>query len=271
MSNISFIFKKTYSPPEFDSESSEVVNNGESTILQVDGGQEPFDCQIVGGDGTGFTVEGVSNGCKVTAGENATGYIQVQATDNQNNQTGVWSIGGLDCTSCTEITWDDVTSGETVVREDSTIVAINSGACGYYNWSVSGAGFSLQHSKTYGTSNVLNANGSACGSAIITVTDACGNTVEGSVRCTTGSWDSCYSSLYGGCNGDYVDFYDTPITYSEIKCRTGGTTGRTPSQWISLINNSTNCQNNNATIEGGSHDGACPGNWCAVTRFSWDC
>jgi hypothetical protein len=57
-----------------------------------------------------------------------------------------------------------------------------------YIWSVSGNGFSLSQSQTTGLSNTLNADGTACGAATITVTDNDGSSVAGYVRCTVGKW-----------------------------------------------------------------------------------
>jgi len=62
------------------------------------------------------------------------------------------------------------------------------GGCPPYTWSVSGNGFSLQESQTTGLTNTLIADGTACGSATITVTGCDGNSVTGHVRCTTGLW-----------------------------------------------------------------------------------
>jgi len=53
---------------------------------------------------------------------------------------------------------------------------------------VSGAGFSLTSAETDGLTNTLEADGTACGSATITVTDDCGESCTGYVRCTTGRW-----------------------------------------------------------------------------------
>ena len=57
------------------------------------------------------------------------------------------------------------------------------GGCLPYTFSVGGNGFSM-------TDNTLFADETACGTATIIVTDACGNNATGYVRCTTGSWGS---------------------------------------------------------------------------------
>jgi hypothetical protein len=62
------------------------------------------------------------------------------------------------------------------------------GKCPPYSWSVAGTGFSLQATVTEAPENVLISAQSCCGSAIVTVTDGCGNITEGSVRGATGIW-----------------------------------------------------------------------------------
>lgn len=92
------------------------------------------------------------------------------------------------CANVTPIAWDDGASADTVAQSSSVGVAVQDGL-GPYNWSVSGTGFTLTHAQTAGVSNILNAGGSACGSATITVADQCGST-SGLVRCTTGAWSA---------------------------------------------------------------------------------
>jgi hypothetical protein len=198
MGNISLIFNRTYFPPEFNSEDPGAVEAGESIDLIIDGGQAPFDCQIVGGTGSGFTVEGISNGCRLTAGENPSGYVQIQATDNQGNQTGTWSVGGVDCSSCIDISFDYSIGEGPLDREDSLIIGVEStgSSCGYFDWTVSGTGFSLQNTRTYTNTNVLITDNIACGSAIVTVTDACGHTTTGEFRCSYGGYHSCVVTGY---------------------------------------------------------------------------
>jgi hypothetical protein len=87
------------------------------------------------------------------------------------------------------MTWDDATSADTIAQSDSVTVAVQDGL-GDYNWTVAGGqGFTLSNAVTSGTSNTLNTDATACGTAVITVTDECGTVVTGEVRCTTGQWD----------------------------------------------------------------------------------
>ena len=83
-------------------------------------------------------------------------------------------------------------------------------ACPPYSWSVSGTGFHFDSASgpTTATTNAdletleLWADGTACGSATISVTDGCGDTTTGYVRCTSGQWDLVCDSLLpdGNCN-----------------------------------------------------------------------
>lgn len=89
-----------------------------------------------------------------------------------------------------KITWDDTNSAATIERNKGCAVAITDeqGKGGPYYWSVSGNGFRFEVSKTDTTNNTLLANGTACGTATVKVTDCGGKTATGYVRCTTGAW-----------------------------------------------------------------------------------
>jgi len=63
-----------------------------------------------------------------------------------------------------------------------------SGGSPPYTWSMSASGFSLMANQTTVTSNTLCADDSACGAAIVSVTDFKEETVTGSVRSTKGKW-----------------------------------------------------------------------------------
>jgi len=60
---------------------------------------------------------------------------------------------------------------------------------GPFSWSVAGDGFTLEYDSTELRGNILHADEDSCGSATITVTDANGDTVTGSVRnVDNGAW-----------------------------------------------------------------------------------
>ncbi len=94
------------------------------------------------------------------------------------------------CESST-ITWNDANSANDLARNSFRVLTIieESGAGGPYTWSVSGSGFSLENTNPTGTSNTLYTDGTACGTATITVTGCNGTTeITGYVRCATGRW-----------------------------------------------------------------------------------
>jgi len=86
------------------------------------------------------------------------------------------------------MTWDTVNSAETIAA-DSTVGVYVADGLGPYTWSVVGTGFSMLNPTTETVYNTLVAAVDACGSATITVTDFCGDSVVGYVRCTTGTWN----------------------------------------------------------------------------------
>ncbi|MBA7630061.1 hypothetical protein ES703_37569 [subsurface metagenome] len=91
------------------------------------------------------------------------------------------------CYKCGQpMTWSE-DNEETIDPEDSIPISVT-GGLGPYKWSVEGTGFSLGAPTTEDGVNLLNSDGAACGSATITVTDACGTMVTGYVRCTAGQW-----------------------------------------------------------------------------------
>jgi len=141
--------------------------------------------------------------------ENDRAFIKLTALKKQERQSvhvevwASWVRGGkiytnrcatfnitvpCDCDQTTGITWDDSGSIETLARNNNGTVAITGGIAPYV-WTVSGTGFTLTNAETLGLSNTLSADGTACGSADITVTDGCGSTATGYVRePTNGQW-----------------------------------------------------------------------------------
>jgi len=113
--------------------------------------------------------------------------IHVQMTDPCGNLCG--EDVEVTCKVCppeTVISWNDDLSAETIGRSEDKTVTVKDGL-GPYKWSVAGTGFSLLHNETIGVGNTLQADASACGTATITVTDYCEDSVIGYVRGTEGS------------------------------------------------------------------------------------
>lgn len=95
------------------------------------------------------------------------------------------------------VSFDDDNTADTIARSSSISVYIENG-CPPFDWTVSGTGFTLGSAQTDERVNTLTADGSACGSATITITDDCGNSDTGYVRCTEGTWTDgdnyCYKA-----------------------------------------------------------------------------
>uniref|UniRef100_A0A6M3LAW0 Uncharacterized protein n=1 Tax=viral metagenome TaxID=1070528 RepID=A0A6M3LAW0_9ZZZZ len=115
------------------------------------------------------------------------------------------------CPPDVSISWDDTNSAETIARLGTVNIFVLDGE-GPYDWEVSGTGFSLGAAQTDDKSNTLSADGTACGPATITVTDACVESTVGYVRCTDASgW--AYKDLWGYAACGYAcsrsGWYDT--------------------------------------------------------------
>jgi len=94
-----------------------------------------------------------------------------------------------DCGLCAEaepLLWSE-DNPETMGSKDEVTIRVTGGVPPY-TWSVGGSGFSVGATVTEGQTNILFSSDTACGSAEVTVTDACDKTVTGVVRCTTGFW-----------------------------------------------------------------------------------
>ena len=116
-------------------------------------------------------------------------------------------------------------SSDTVARNNYVNVWVDckdlqGKGCPKFTWSVSGTGFHFGSvsGPTTATTDVdleivrLYADGTACGAATITVTDECGETSTGHVRCKTGGWALyCQGANWAQtCAGrkDYVKYPD---------------------------------------------------------------
>lgn len=123
-------------------------------------------------------------------------------------------------------------------RSTSQPVVVIGGVAPYF-WNISGGkGFSLESDVTDDSANLVITDASACGTAHITVTDACGVVCTGYMKCTYGQWalksESCglsgsgyltggYAS-YGACNdaaGGGIEFYLERITGYQKQTITG--------------------------------------------------
>jgi hypothetical protein len=115
--------------------------------------------------------------------------------DNKGLEAGTPTITGnyiyppgYECTEDSDLIYDTVNSAETIDRNGSAALVVI-GNNDPFTWSVSGTGFTLEtEGEATGPTNTLYADGTACGTATITVTGCDGQAVTGYVRCTTGQW-----------------------------------------------------------------------------------
>jgi len=149
-------------------------------VVFLDGGCPPFTWGI---SGTGFTLDyAATNSRRNRVHGTADNEVSVTVEDSCG-QTA--SVSSCDCAG-DNVAYDSVNSDETV-DQNGTATIIVTGGCGPFTWSVEGTGFSIPAS-TESRGNTLTADDTACGTATITVTDACGDSCEGIVRCTEGRW-----------------------------------------------------------------------------------
>jgi hypothetical protein len=115
----------------------------------------------------------------------------VSTVSGDHNYPPDWS-----CPENLSLEYDTANSNETIDRNGTGNLVITGDDGPYYTWSVSGQGFWFDANYTIktltnnGITATLYADGTACGSATITIT-ACGVQAKGYVRCTTGKWAEC--------------------------------------------------------------------------------
>lgn len=93
-------------------------------------------------------------------------------------------------------TWDPDSTQEAAYPYRLPIYVI--GGTPPYEWSVSPSTFILTYLITTTRDNSITAQEDACGTAIITVKDACGRQTQGVVTSPEGQWCVCYSHGTGG-------------------------------------------------------------------------
>lgn len=188
----------------------------------------------------GITISGSGNTMSVTATAESDEHFRFNILMRGLNPDGIMEEGVYgpvlisscedpDCPAAVTFEWDTDLSAETIARNNSASVYITGGELPY-NWEVAGTGFTLANSFTLGVVNTLYADGSACGSATITVTDGCGTEVTGIVRNTdAGYWNNKSSGCGLADDGDvsYVRKKILALMTATIDATTGGQRQRT--------------------------------------------
>lgn len=194
--SVPYFFKKllTYGPAN-----PEKITVDKPVELKVTGGTSPYYWKI--SDPGGYNLERATTTAAdtnnpfsvntVTAGPNASNEspLYITVTDSTVDDSGeappnLFVSGILQLQP--PLAWDYEKSDDEISGGETADLVVT-GGCGIYSWSVSGEGYSLNSNETESGANSLHADGSACGSATITVT-SCDETVEGSVRGPNGRW-----------------------------------------------------------------------------------
>jgi hypothetical protein len=123
---------------------------------------------------------------RIIAGPEEVG--DVNFTGSMRTSTGISGTSNYlmaecrDCEECEGV--DPLTPGsnpETIAQSGQETIQVIDGQENFH-WSVSGSGFSMDEAETVGRSNTLIAGPDACGTATITVTDNCNDSIEIQVR-----------------------------------------------------------------------------------------
>jgi hypothetical protein len=164
-----------------DGGSNEVTIVGSHNILSVSPDKGTFDNITVN------TAKSWTGDITVPAGTLGAVEFTVKMVDPATGLVGNATDSIIKCsesTCCdgvTPVEYDEATSADTINRNNSATIAVEEGK-GPYTWDVSGTGLSFPTTETTGTSNTLEADGTACGTGTITVTDACENETTGEIR-----------------------------------------------------------------------------------------
>ena len=96
------------------------------------------------------------------------------------------------CDGVPDLVWDTSVSPEVMAPNSAVVIGVTGGGKYPYRWEVDGHGFQFQNGsrsiETTGNQVRLSALVTACGTAVVTVTDGCTSCV-GDIRCTAGKWD----------------------------------------------------------------------------------
>jgi hypothetical protein len=166
------------------------------------------------------------------------------------------------CDCSLGLNWNTNISAETIApNSEVTVDVIDLGGhCGPFVWIVSGTGFSLAAETTFGTSNTLIADATACGSAMITVIGCDGSSVTGYVRSTEGRWGLDSGKIY-------PPQYDCCYGAPGLTCVKGNLLTKTYCGSISCNTFGASEEQGKAVCEAklpnyGKPIGACPGDYC---------
>ena len=111
----------------------------------------------------------------------------ITAVEDASTYTVIDEITGLVTFSFTRLTcivgveWDSINTPATMNQNSTESISVTGGE-GPYNWAIEGTGVTLGSAQTVTGNNTVIADGTACGSAAVSVSDACGGSTACAIR-----------------------------------------------------------------------------------------
>jgi hypothetical protein len=143
-----------------------------------------------------------------------------------------------DCGECNCDTQENVTFDETktpsTIAPGAQVTLYLSGGCAPFEWGVTGTGYTLASGVTQGRTNVLTSANGACSvdfgaNALVSISDACGDTDTKNILNTFYSWDritflntTCGNAARCVCDEAYPETGQTRYGYKWAGCQTCG-------------------------------------------------
>lgn len=160
------------------------VTAGSSAVVHIIGTAEPYDWEIVSGNGMLRKVQTVEpyNTIDIPAGS-SNGIIKIRVNDAGQN----WFEAELEIVDTLPIIFDwDNTD---IIEPGQTITLSFKNGNGPFTWSITGTGFSLQDTTREDRMNLVTADSTVNGAAEITVADFDGLIQTFTIRSTVGKWE----------------------------------------------------------------------------------
>lgn len=195
---------------------------GGTVEVEVIGGVPPFLWSI---SGEHFTLEVPGQiGEMFYLRETPSRVVTIHASEEACGESGTLTVSDV-CgavlrrrievkKSDTPLTWDSDYSDDEIDQSESNVPIGAIGGVGPYTWEVSPSDkFTLGAEVTDTPTNTLSAEADACGTAVITITDCCGESCTGRVLCTTGQWVEKSTDCELSGSGTEVDSGGPPPWY----------------------------------------------------------
>lgn len=190
------------------------ISPGETLPVAAAGGKASYTWTVVGNGITlsqGNITDKPFN--EIIADCSASGTVTIILYDSKVDENGIAlnEIVGTITVNPDPFFWDYQSTGTAAVARNSQKTIYVSGGYPQYTWTVSDPGYyfldeelPVQEITTTSESVIIYTYDTVCGAANIQVTDECGNTVYGSVRCSSGKWSSQkFGCVFGGVD-NYV-------------------------------------------------------------------